>query len=140
MAALTRGLLKAAPVVHAFEVAFEPDPPRVEHMRRITGAALRHWRLAAVVAEAVLVVSELVTNAMKHGEGTVRLRVEHRTCQLHIAVTDNSPTRPVLRQAGDDEEGGRGLLLVDAFAEKWGTTSDGRTVWCTLVIPPDGTR
>ncbi|WP_228388893.1 ATP-binding protein [Streptomyces jumonjinensis] len=137
---MTRGLPTATPPVHAFAVAFQPDGSRVRHMRRITRASLRHWKLASVMAEALLVVSELVTNAVQHGDGTVQLRVEHHVCELRIAVTDNSPQMPVLREASDDDEGGRGLLLVDAIAEKWGTTGDGRTVWCSLALPPDGTR
>ncbi|MFE7129352.1 ATP-binding protein [Streptomyces sp. NPDC057638] len=103
----------------AFAVAFEPADSRVEHMRRITKA-------------------ELVTNAIQHGEGAVELRVEVRPCELRIAVTDGSHQKPVLRNAADGEEGGRGLQLVDAFAKEWGTSGDGRTIWCTLSLTPDG--
>ncbi|MFI1866434.1 ATP-binding protein [Streptomyces jumonjinensis] len=125
-------------MVQAFEVDFEPDVSRVQHMRRITKANLRHWKLAAVMVEALLIVSELVTNAIQHGDGPVRLRVEHHAHELRIEVTDGSPTMPVLREAGDDDESGRGLVLVAAMAEEWGVSGDGETIWCSLALPPDG--
>ncbi|MFE7129348.1 ATP-binding protein [Streptomyces sp. NPDC057638] len=135
MISMTRGLPTAAPAVHAFTVAFAPHESRVRYMRRITRACLRYWDLAPLAPDATLMVSELVTNAIRHGDGrAVRLRVEHHTTELRIAVTDGTSTLPTLHDARDDDEHGRGLYLVAAIADAWGVSSDAGTTWCSLAL------
>ncbi|MGW1275524.1 ATP-binding protein [Streptomyces tsukubensis] len=138
MTSITRGLPAAAPPSRAFAVAFEPADSRVRHMRRITGAALRLWKLDAVTDEALLVVSELVTNAVRHGTGTIRLRVRRTGDLLRIEVTDQSPRAPQPREAGPLDESGRGMLIVAMLAAEWGVSPDGTTTWCTLTLPAAG--
>ncbi|MEV5441020.1 ATP-binding protein [Streptomyces sp. NPDC052644] len=123
------------PTCPGFEIAFEPAAQRARQARRIARAYLPLWGLAGLADTAVLVVSELVTNAVQHGTGTIGLRVRPYAAELLIEVSDGNPTPPRPRHAGDDEEDGRGLLLVDAFAARWGVSEDGTTTWCTLALP-----
>ncbi|WOI63642.1 ATP-binding protein [Streptomyces fradiae] len=99
-----------------FEVAFPPEEHRVAHMRRITAAFLRHRSLDSLTDDAELVVSELVTNAVRHGAGPVGLRVALGVGELRIEVRDGSSIPARLRTADPADESGRGLFLVDAVA------------------------
>ena len=109
-------------VATGFEVDFVPAEFRVGQMRRITAAHLRHWHLTALTHDAALVVSELVTNAVRHAEGTpVGLRMWRAAHELRIEVTDGTPAPARLRCAGEADESGRGMLLVAAVAKEWGT-------------------
>jgi anti-sigma regulatory factor (Ser/Thr protein kinase) len=93
--------------------------------------------MAAYRDTAELLVSELVTNALRHGEGPmIRLTLSCRLGALHCEVEDASSARPAVCR-GDNEEGesGRGLLLVEHLAARWGSRLSGRgkTVWFDLV-------
>lgn len=86
---------------------------------------------------AELLVSELVTNALLHGEGSmIRVTLGCRLGALHCEVEDAGSARPAVRQ-GDNEEGesGRGLVLVEHLAARWGSRPSGwgKTVWFDLV-------
>lgn len=119
-----------------FEIVFLPADRRVGQMRRITSAYLHLWDLTALRDTATLAVSELVTNAVRHGHGKpVGLRVTSSADELRIEVTDGNPTPARLREAGEGAENGRGLLLIAAFAKEWGVSPDGRMTWCSLAIP-----
>lgn len=120
----------------AFEVAVTPAPTRVGYMRRITVVFLGLSNVRGPLAEnIVLAVSELVTNAIEHGEGDVALRVRCADNELRIEVTDGNPTAAKLRPAGQEDVSGRGLLLVAVLARDWGVSDDGKTTWCTFRIP-----
>jgi len=83
---------------------------------------------------AALLVSELVTNAVRYGRGdTVRLVVDLRERRLLVSVSDSNPVAPQLAER-EQEQGGRGLALVDALASGWGTreAGGGKTVWFAL--------
>ena len=124
-----------------FEVHFLPAESRVRQMRRVTSAHLRLWDLTALRDTAILVVSELVTNAVRHGQGKpVGLRVTNSAHELRVEVTDGSPTPARLREAGEVAESGRGLLLVSAVSKEWGVSPDGTMTWCSLAIPEGGER
>ena len=96
-----------------------------------------------VVAVAVLLTSELVTNAVRHGAGTPRLRVVAGTRRVRVEVGDDSGTPPVLRSVGLDAEGGRGMAFLDELADTWGVVvqpaapsdscgGSGKVVWFEL--------
>jgi len=121
--------------VAAASSVLERDPAGqwVGRLRRITTAKLRVWGLAPLVNDAELLVSELVTNALRYGEGReVELRLVITLQGLLIAVNDGSAHRPQLGFVGACSETGRGLLLVAAFSDDWGVSPDGTTTWCTL--------
>ncbi|MFG3213849.1 ATP-binding protein [Streptomyces tendae] len=126
---------------YAFEVAFTPSRHQVGDMRRITTAFLGLWDIRGPLAgDIVLAVSELVTNAIEHGKGGVALRVQCADNELHVAVTDGSPAPASLRSPNDDDDSGRGLLLVTVLADRWGTSEDGKTTWCRFRLPPGRAR
>ncbi|WP_329256118.1 ATP-binding protein [Streptomyces sp. NBC_01478] len=90
--------------------------------------------------EVQLCVSELLTNVIRHlGEGTpVTLRITRTPSRIRVAVTDPEPYAwLVVRAAGPEDENGRGLLLLDAVAARWGVEQgpEGKTVWCELPPP-----
>lgn len=119
-----------------FEVDFLPAEHRAGQMRRITQAQLRYWDLTTLADDAALAVSELVTNAVRHGMGRpVGLRVRCSADDLRIEVTDGSPTPARIRSADADDENGRGLLLVSAVSKEWGVSPDGTMTWCSLTLP-----
>jgi anti-sigma regulatory factor (Ser/Thr protein kinase) len=78
-----------------------------------------------------LIVSELVTNAIRYGIEPIRLRVLHDHDSLICEVADGSSTSPHLRRAATTDEGGRGLFLVARFAQRWGTRylARGKVIW-----------
>ncbi|MER6216044.1 SpoIIE family protein phosphatase [Streptomyces sp. NPDC001674] len=107
------------------------DPSVVADARRYTTDQLTAWGLdeAAFVAE--LVVSELVTNAIRYGAPPIQLRLIHENDTLISEVSDASSTAPHMRRARTFDEGGRGLLLVAQLAQRWGTrhAPTGKTIW-----------
>ncbi|MFI5749105.1 ATP-binding protein [Streptomyces sp. NPDC051644] len=118
-------------------MAIAPEPIRVAHLRRITGVLLRFWAVPAPLAqEVVLVVSELVTNAIEHGRGTVRLRLSLTGGELLVEVIDGNPAPARLRPVAADDEHGRGLFLVACLSRSWGVSEDGRTTWAFFRIRP----
>ncbi|MFI0806119.1 SpoIIE family protein phosphatase [Streptomyces echinatus] len=112
-------------------------PEAARHARRFTRRTLRAWELPRDTIEAaLLVVSELVTNALVHTGGPVRLDMSLVNQRLRLAVADSSPRSPVKPTSiGWEATGGRGILLVEAVSEAWGTVpvSGGKQVWADLV-------
>ncbi|WP_405623170.1 SpoIIE family protein phosphatase [Streptomyces sp. NBC_00076] len=115
-----------------------PDPVHVAATRQAATEQLTAWGLdeAAFVTE--LVVSELVTNAIRYGEPPIQLRlIRDRT--LICEVSDGSSTSPHLRRAHAFDEGGRGLLLVAQLTQRWGSrqTGSGKTIWAEQSLTPE---
>jgi two-component sensor histidine kinase len=107
--------------------------------RTFIRAVLDEWHLAALEPDASLVASELVTNGHHHGGGSRWMRLSIEGDHLRIAVADRDRTRsPRRRMPSIKDEGGRGLTLVDAMADRWGTQKrrlrTGKIVWCELKI------
>ncbi|MFJ6212887.1 ATP-binding protein [Streptomyces sp. NPDC092296] len=119
----------------AATASFPPDPHNVVRSRLLTRTALASWGLPRLAGDAEIVVSELVTNAVRYGRGTVSLALALAGEQLRISVSDGSPELPV-RAAGPDDEaqGGRGLLIVEALCDGLRVTPRpaGKTVSCRL--------
>ncbi|QJS14145.1 SpoIIE family protein phosphatase [Streptomyces argyrophyllae] len=121
--------------VAMWDLAFQPaSAPRA---RTLTRERLAQWRLDDLSFPAELIVSELVTNAIRHACGPVELHLIRTENRLACAVSDHSSTSPHLRRAKAGEEGGRGLFLVAQFALRWGTryTQDGKIIWAELPLP-----
>ncbi|RCG24078.1 ATP-binding protein [Streptomyces diacarni] len=117
----------------AFAVAFAPDSARVPEIRRTAGTILRSWNLPTQLVEDVqLAVSELLANALEHGDGDIEARVLRVLDEVRIEVTDDNPEPAQLRCPDVDDLSGRGLLLVAALAQSWGVSRDGRTTWCSF--------
>lgn len=100
--------------------------------RRFTRLALLAWTAGAAVDDALLVVTELAANALRHGCGDPLLRLSVDGADVRIEVFDDNPAPPVRRPAGPD--GGWGLPLVDRLSSVRGTARHGRgkVVWCVL--------
>uniref|UniRef100_UPI000ABD0FB1 ATP-binding protein n=1 Tax=Streptomyces scabiei TaxID=1930 RepID=UPI000ABD0FB1 len=100
------------------------------------GEQLATWGLAELGFATELIVSELVTNAVRYGDAPIQLRLI-RADTLICEVSDGSGTAPHLRRARVFDEGGRGLLLVAQVAERWGSrqTSVGKTIWAEQPLP-----
>ncbi|MEU7470651.1 SpoIIE family protein phosphatase [Streptomyces sp. NPDC044984] len=116
------------------------DPAVVAEARRTSTRQLARWGLDDLVFTTELVVSELVTNAIRHAGGPVRLRLI-RERALVCEVFDGGATAPHLRHPRAMDEGGRGLLLVSQLAQRWGTrfVPDGKIIWAeqSLTTPPE---
>jgi serine phosphatase RsbU (regulator of sigma subunit)/anti-sigma regulatory factor (Ser/Thr protein kinase) len=112
------------------------DPAVVSRSRAAVTAQLADWGLEELAFTTELVVSELVTNAIRHATGPVELRLL-RDRALICEVCDGSSTSPRLRRARTLDEGGRGLFLVAQLAERWGTryTPDGKVIWTQQPLP-----
>ncbi|MGW7518800.1 ATP-binding protein [Streptomyces sp. NPDC054796] len=112
----------------------------VPDARRFMRDALTAWAVGDRTHEVLLCVSELATNALLHGVPPGRgfrilVWLDHDGL-LRIEVHDSGDGRPHLTHAGDDEESGRGLVLVEACADKWGVggRDPGKVVWCEFVL------
>ncbi|QNE73841.1 SpoIIE family protein phosphatase [Streptomyces finlayi] len=108
----------------------QSDPAAVSLVRADVSRKLAEWGLTEESFTTELILSELVTNAIRHAVGPIRVRLI-RDRSLICEVSDHSSTSPHLRQAATTDEGGRGLFLVAQFADRWGTryTGDGKVIW-----------
>ncbi len=112
------------------------DPAQVAEVRAAVARKLAEWDLGDVAFTTELILSELITNAIRYATGPIRVRL---LCDrsLICEVFDTSSTSPHLRYAGTTDEGGRGLFLVSQFADRWGTryTADGKVIWTEQALP-----
>ncbi|WP_329447900.1 SpoIIE family protein phosphatase [Streptomyces sp. NBC_01426] len=107
-----------------------PDPAAVSPVRNACSRRLVDWGLEDIAFTTELILSELLTNAIRYGTEPIRVRLLYDR-SLVCEVSDGSSTSPHLRRAEDTDEGGRGLFLVAQFAERWGTryTARGKIIW-----------
>ncbi|WP_327327963.1 SpoIIE family protein phosphatase [Streptomyces sp. NBC_01210] len=127
-------LIARTRVLHADRVAawdLASDPAIVAQARKNATDQLAAWGLDDAVFITELMVSELVTNAIRYGRPPIQLRLIHEDSTLICEVFDSSNTAPHLRRARTFDEGGRGLLLVAQLAQRWGTRHlpIGKTIW-----------
>jgi Histidine kinase-like ATPase domain len=133
-----------APAQHAATCPLSPRPESVKVSRDFTRATLASWGMPALADVAKLVVSELVTNALRHGMASARGPAPDRPVRLKLLaqpplvmcmVSDPGSDIPVLRDSGLAAESGRGLQVVDACSLRWGwhlLDGGGKIVWALL--------
>lgn len=131
-------------------VALMPVPESARAAREFTVVTLRKWQLEALIEDAVVIASELATNAIRHGtptamggtagepEGRVELSWCLQASRLICVVTDQTGKPPALAAADPEAESGHGLQIVGALAVAWGWTILGtgeKAVWAALELP-----
>ena len=128
--------LSKIPADHHASWSLPPELTSAAEARHLIREPLGRWGLDELLPTTELLVSELVTNAIRYatGEVTIRLVLDG---SLVCEVLDNSSALPRLRHAGRDEECGRGLEVVSQLAQRWGArrTRDGKIVWCEQQLP-----
>ena len=125
--------------------AFEPaqvaswdlpnEPAAVPAARRLAARRLGDWELEHLVTTVELIVSELVTNAIRYGDGPIHLRlIQHQVLTCEVSDTNTSHPRP--RHPRTLDENGRGLFLVAQLSRRWGSRSvtDGKVVWAEQAL------
>ncbi|MEV1249661.1 ATP-binding protein [Nonomuraea sp. NPDC050022] len=107
------------------------DPESVGKARQLVREALAGWGLSALAEDLTMVVSEVATNVVVHARSPMTLSLRRYRRSVRGEVADRSPGWPTLLPAGFDEEHGRGLAIVAAYADRWGVDPDpeGKTVW-----------
>ncbi|MGW2187898.1 ATP-binding SpoIIE family protein phosphatase, partial [Streptomyces sp. NPDC001719] len=138
--ALLMARLRGLPADCVGDWTLPPDARSVARARELAREQLLSWGLESLVDTTELLVSELATNALRYGEGEIRLRLLlDRT--LVCEVWDGGLVQPRRRRARDTDEGGRGLQLVGLLSAAWGSrrTPHGKTVWFELALPDGDT-
>ena len=115
---------------------FASDPASVPAGRRFVAALLDDWACAYLTDTATLLTSEVLTNAVVHGLGPVRLRLRRTDTEVTVIVSDRGRYQPQPRLADLTDESGRGLSLLEMLATSWGAraTEEGKDVWFTLAL------
>ncbi|MFI9805735.1 ATP-binding protein [Streptomyces sp. NPDC052301] len=110
------------------------EPTSVRRARRLVTAQLDDWAVSDLADTAELLVSELVTNALRHTRGPLRLNLRLRDSRLLCEVEDTESVCPARSAAEPYAEGGRGIELLDLLAAAWGSvrTATGKTMWFEL--------
>ncbi|MBL1103027.1 MEKHLA domain-containing protein [Streptomyces sp. 5-8] len=127
--------LPAAPLATA-TASLPSAPESVPAGRDFLDKALSTWGCAGSTDDALLLLSEVLTNAVQHAQGPIGVHVCRTDTGLTVEISDRSPHLPQPRLAAEDEESGRGLLLVRALADDWGVrpTDEGKTTWFSLKL------
>lgn len=134
-------IVLAAGLVGAAESAMADASSRLPRDRRSAGAARRFVEetldsstATDVIETATLLVSEVVANAVIHAGSVLDLKVWVDTKRLRVEVADSMPVAPVIKNGGTETTTGRGMFLIDALADRWGTDvhDSGKTVWFEL--------
>jgi serine phosphatase RsbU (regulator of sigma subunit)/anti-sigma regulatory factor (Ser/Thr protein kinase) len=131
--------LRRIPEDHRVFFQLEPELSAVRHARSLIRDPLKRWGLEDLIDSSELLVSELVTNAIKYANGEVMLRLILEPDTLVCEVHDSSPALPRVLQVDKDAENGRGLHVVSQVASRWGArrTTGGKVVWCEQHVPAE---
>lgn len=115
-----------------------PARPSSAHLaREVVACQLREWHIESLGDDAAVVVTELISNAVRHAGTDLELRLVHLPHGVRLEVKDGSQAPPMRRPSTQTEEGGRGLHLVDALSTRYGveSESDGKCVWAEMLLP-----
>jgi anti-sigma regulatory factor (Ser/Thr protein kinase) len=125
----------AAPLASA-QITLRPQPQQVAAGRRFTRDTLTAWQHTELADTACLLVSEILTNAVRHARHTIGLRLHQTVREVIAEITDDNTQLPQRALPAPGDQSGRGLTLVEALATAWGArpSSSGKTVWFTLAI------
>jgi serine phosphatase RsbU (regulator of sigma subunit)/anti-sigma regulatory factor (Ser/Thr protein kinase) len=124
------------PADHVVTWTLPSELTSASRARTLIRRPLRRWGLAELIPTAELLVSELVTNAVRYAQGKIGLRLVLEG-GLVCEVLDDSAALPRLRHPDDEDERGRGLQVVSQLSQRWGArrTVSGKVVWCELPLP-----
>jgi signal transduction histidine kinase len=119
---------------HRLRLRLEPVADACRRARAFATDGCERWGLSGLVGPVSVVVSELVTNAVRHAGTPMDVRLTLRAPFLHVTVADDHAGAPQPADPGTDVEGGRGLVLVRALTQRWGflPVGQGKVVWATL--------
>jgi anti-sigma regulatory factor (Ser/Thr protein kinase) len=132
---------QADPAVRECALELEAHPYRIQQIRRIVSAQLRYWRLEPLIDAASSGISELLANVHRHAEPDKKCAVKLTwdAGRLTVAVCDHDPRLPHLRPVEPTATSGRGLTMVEAVSDTWGTDllpeHGGKVVWFVLRAP-----
>ena len=134
-----------APGELAVSYRLRPEPVQVGRAREQARKTLPRWGLGEHADLAELIVSELVTNAVVHGDGQIEVRLSCACGDLWAEVHDDGAGRPVRQRPGSDDERGRGLELIDGLTELYGgargivedSNGPGKTVYVAVPVGCD---
>jgi anti-anti-sigma regulatory factor len=131
-----RAALAAEPAPEPIRTELLPAWGAARHARNVVTEACLRWRLAHLLAPAVLIATELVVNAAEHASTVMTLDLRLGRRYFYVAVHDGTRLLPAPARPGSAR--GRGLRLVDSQAWRWGhrLESDGKVVWCALARAP----
>lgn len=128
------------PVPQRLRRRMEPrvHAPRVA--RALAAEACAGWNLPGCVVPTEILASELVTNAVRHAATPIDLQITYLGDRLRVSVHDRDERMARLQTPAEFDDHGRGLLIVDSIASRWGTepVSGGKVVWATLDVTPRG--
>lgn len=129
--------VQVAPAARRYRRRLVANPAAPGLARELLVEACRDWKVPELLDDAEVVVTELVSNAVRHAGGELVLNVALGKRFLHVSLRDGSPTPPRRRIPDAYRGGGRGLILIDALASGWGSTPvpGGKVVWATLPLP-----
>jgi len=131
--------LRRIPEDHRISFKLEPELSSVRQARSMIRDPLKRWGLEDLIPVAELLVSELVTNAIKYAKGETLLQLILEPDSLVCEVHDSSPALPRVLQVDKDAENGRGLHVVSQLSARWGArrSAAGKVVWCEQPVPND---
>jgi serine phosphatase RsbU (regulator of sigma subunit)/anti-sigma regulatory factor (Ser/Thr protein kinase) len=118
-------------------LSVRPEPGAVQEARAFVDERLGAWDAPeALVRDAVLLVSELVSNAILHGRPPIELRLRRTASDVLVEVDDGATVLPRKLRPTPDDEHGRGLVIASLLADRWGTRPlrDGKSVWCLFAL------
>ena len=115
-------------------LSLDPGPESPRTARHFVTGLLQTWDYTCIAERAALIMSELASNSVRHTGQPYLVGLEDLGHGVRLLVEDHVSAPPVTRPAADDALDGRGMHIVEALADSWGTQlqRDGKIVWCTL--------